>query len=132
MEWIIALILPNILFILFLFFFATLYPDVLLSREGIKYRTYLGRKKKILWNEIESLCKLSKPKFFKEHYIITIDREGYLPPINYKGLFFESLLGSALTVFSPLIVISPITFTKDEIEFIKSRIYSWKDNTFEN
>jgi hypothetical protein len=89
-----------IVFFLTGLFFAGMFPDIKIVREGIKFRYLHFFKGLILWEEVEGVIEVIRPR---GGMAFVISRKG---PNFINGLYFNSLYGIMNRHDKPLLLIS--------------------------
>lgn len=84
-------------FFIFGFLFLSIFPDVRLSSDGIRYRVWLAYGV-VKWNEIENLVELNNGVI-----VISIQRKGFSV---FRRLFFQRIVGYFIRHEYPVILLS--------------------------
>jgi hypothetical protein len=84
-------------FFIFGFLFLSIFPDVRLSADGIRYRVWLSHNV-VKWNEIENLIELNNGII-----VVSIRRKGLA---ILRGLFFQRIIGYFIHHEYPVILLS--------------------------
>lgn len=105
--WITAIIIA-VIAIPFLFpglLLTSMFPSIRIMDKGIKYKYLMSTGKIIVWDEIDEIVDVAKPKILKGTKAVVIRRKGYTL-INRKGLFLQSYHGILIGSDLPVLLLS--------------------------
>lgn len=119
---IITPLFPWGLFSLPILYYASKFPDLKFTNEGLRYRYLMFFHGMIRWEEVTELFMINHPKSMRGVYALVIEREGFRYPFWFKGLYFQTMHAIQLRTYSPVLLITHETITDEEKKKIKETI----------